>query len=170
MEDVRSDFKIEQEDWSRLCSTITMVINDDGSAIVIIESISRSRSETREYLWVSVDLVVIWNLLGYGLDPKLDNLTLSLNNCKLDNIPFKILNLRATGGWVGGGGPLWFYCLGLKNLDFGFGFKPYPRWVWGSIQIVMKWLENPIRNRVKAWQFYFNLILVAYLYILLFLK
>ena len=39
----------------------------------IIESISRSRPETWEWLWVSIDLLVIWSSPGHGLDPELDN-------------------------------------------------------------------------------------------------
>ena len=45
---------------------------------VIIELIPRSRPETRECLWVSVDLEVFWSWPGHGLDPKLDNICLSL--------------------------------------------------------------------------------------------
>jgi len=44
---------------------------------VIIESISRSRPETRECLWVSVDLEVFWSWPGHGLDPELDNYLLN---------------------------------------------------------------------------------------------
>ena len=55
---------------------------------VIIESISRSRPETRECLWFSVDLEV-WSWPGHGLDPSLTTIAIASWNfalCHLEHL------------------------------------------------------------------------------------